>query len=61
MWNADGAWPNVNDTFPIGDPTPLRVSSSLNRTKLPAVPAAKADEYRKNNGGYVLVAFTGID
>ena len=51
-----GAWPTVDDSFPIGDPTPLRVDSSLNRYLLPGVSAAVANTYRNNNQGWVYLS-----
>lgn len=59
MWNQEGGHDEVMDPLPIGDPKPFNTSDK--RALIPAVPAAKADQYRHNRGGYVLVTLTGID
>ncbi|CRL20837.1 unnamed protein product [Penicillium camemberti] len=51
LWNFSGAFPNVDESFPIGGSTPLVVSSSLETVTLPAISPELAERFSENNNG----------
>ncbi|KAL2697819.1 hypothetical protein AAEP93_011723 [Penicillium crustosum] len=51
LWNFSGAFPSVDEPFPIEGSTPLVVSSFLETVTLPAVFPELAECFSENNNG----------